>query len=88
MDNYQGTVTEAHEKYGDCKLIFYEYTHGIFSFAGLNEMKTLALCVVVDNIPYDFSVNRDDTFTLADLSFSELLVYNPDNELVERYTGC
>ncbi len=88
MEDYNRTVTEACEKYGSIRLIFSNYVHGIFTFVGINEMKTLVLCVVVDNYPDDFVVQRDSQYQLSNLPFKEVLVYNPDNELVERYEGC
>lgn len=85
MNDYNKPIDEAFEKYGDCRVIFDDMLHGICTFMGFNQMKTLALCVVIDPLPSDYHVQHKQ-YKVCDLPFTEILVYNPDNELVERYS--
>ena len=78
---------EVYERYGDSQVVFIEYSHGILTFAGLSPLKELALMVVIKDIPHDFTFSRDTWFELGQLPFSEVLVYNPDGELIKIYKG-
>ena len=76
---------EVYERYGDCPMMFSEYSHGILSFVGLTPLKEAALLAIVPDPPSDFTFDNATRFRLGDLPFSEVLVYNPDSEIIERY---
>ncbi len=87
LESNSNDYIEVYERYGDCDCKFMEYSHGYFTFVGITPLKDLVLCIVVKNVPNDFTFTVATIFKLSDLPFSEVLVYNPDNEVVAQYKG-